>query len=141
MQTSARSNSPSQATPTWRAQAAAIVEELFPVCAPDGWDLLLDLRQCLIGGADCTAILDAFLACRARLEADHYLPFYRLRRLLAASLELELGHREATARIRPLRELLQRRHRSMADLRKAIHRDAFEHMLDAPGPLRLVERA
>lgn len=127
--------------PTWRAQAAAIIEELFPVSTPDGWDLLLDLRQRLLGGGDCAAILDAFLACRARLEADHYLPFYRLRRLLSASLELELGPSEARTKIRPLRELLQRRHRSMADLRKAVHRDAFEHMLDTPGPLRLVERA
>ncbi len=38
-----------------------------------------------------------FLACRERLEAEQYLPFYRLRRLLAESLRLEAGARPAFA--------------------------------------------
>jgi hypothetical protein len=127
--------------PSWRGQAAAIVQELFAVTSPEAWDLLLDLRRHLLGSVDCGEILDAFLACRERLEADHYLPFYRMRRLLAASLRLEFGIEGAGGKVRPLRELLQGGHRSMAEIRRAVRRDAFEHMLEAPESVRLVELA
>ena len=45
--------------------------------------MLLDLREHLLQGDDWEETLDLFLACRERLEAEHYLPFYRLRRLIA----------------------------------------------------------
>ena len=64
--------------------------------------MLLDLREHLLQGDDWEETLDLFLACRERLEAEHYLPFYRLRRLIAKQLELgsrtEPSSRRATAR-------------------------------------------
>lgn len=74
---------------TWRATAAAVVEELFPCTGHAAWDGLLDLRGKLLHGGSCEEVLEAFAACRRALEDDHYLPFYRLRRLLAGHLRLE----------------------------------------------------
>jgi hypothetical protein len=120
------------------------VEELFQSTPAEHWDSLIDLRRRLLGGTDCAEILDAFFVCRRRLEADHYLPFYRLRNLLAASLRLEFGSEVEGVEIRPLRELLQRGHRSVAALQRAVRREVFEHVLELPAPesvpLRLVER-
>lgn len=135
---------PASTAPSWRPQAARIVEELFPVTSPENWDLLLDLRQLLLHGTDWNRALDAFLRCRERMEADHYLPFYRLRRLLTASLRLEAEMDNCTE-CRSLAELLQRRPASLADLKRSIRREMFEHSLDLPAdhpiPLRVVERA
>jgi hypothetical protein len=78
--------------PTWRASAARVVEELFPRTGPAAWDGLLDLRGRLLHGGSCEEVLEEFAACRQHLEEDHYLPFYRLRRLLAAHLRLEGEH-------------------------------------------------
>jgi hypothetical protein len=75
--------------PTWRATAAAVVEELFPCTARDAWDGLLDLRGKLLHGGTCEEVLEEFAASRRLLEEDHYLPFYRLRRLIAGHLRLE----------------------------------------------------
>jgi hypothetical protein len=126
------------AAPSWHEQAARIVEELFPATAPDAWNALLDLRGELLRGADWNLTLDLFLACRERLEADHYLPFYRLRRLLTASLRLETGSETA-----PLAELLHSNPRSLADMKRAIRRELFEHSLDLPAhvPVRVIEIA
>lgn len=74
---------------TWRATAAAVVEELFPTTPQAAWDGLLDLRGTLLHGGACEEVLEEFAACRRMLEEDHYLPFYRLRRLLAGHLRLE----------------------------------------------------
>ena len=60
--------------------------------------MLLDLRAHLLQGDDWEETLDLFLACRERLEAEHYLPFYRLRRLIANSLKLEAGTSQARRR-------------------------------------------
>jgi hypothetical protein len=129
---------------SWRRQAAHIVEELFQVTAADAWDALLDLRQLLLHGSDWNRALDAFLGCRERLEADHYLPFYRLRRLLTASLRLEAGA-ETRTECGSLAELLQRRPASLADIKRTVRREMFEHSLDLPAnhriPLHVVERA
>jgi len=76
-------------TPGWRRAAAQIVEQLFEECPRDSWDGLLDLRSLLLSGEDWERALNIFLKCRCRLEADHYLPFYRLRILIAGSLRLE----------------------------------------------------
>ena len=76
---------------SWRTDAARIVEELFRCTPTDSWNMLLDLREHLLGGDDWNETLDLFLSCRERLEAEQYLPFYRLRRLLAESLRLEAG--------------------------------------------------
>ncbi|MDX2081595.1 MAG: hypothetical protein SFU53_12505 [Terrimicrobiaceae bacterium] len=123
----------------WKRDAARIVEELFRVTSPENWDLLLDLRQALLAGEDWARALDLFLHCRVRLESDHYLPFYRLRRLIAASLRLEA----TSAGLQPssLGELLKDRHRSLADLKRRVRREWFEHSEEPGGhvSLRVVE--
>jgi hypothetical protein len=127
---------------SWRTDAASIVEDLFRCTRPDAWDMLLDLREHLLQGDDWEETLDLFLACRERLEAEHYLPFYRLRRLIANSLSLEAG--ASQAHVAPLREILRRKHRSLADIKRTLRREIFEHDLCQGGidriPLRVVER-
>lgn len=122
---------------SWRNDAVQIVEELFPVTSADAWDQLLDLHSGLREGEDWNRTLDFFLACRESLEAEHYLPFYRLRRLLTESLRLEGGADPKTC----LKQALIQRHRSLADIRRAISREVFEHDLEACGcpTLRVVE--
>jgi hypothetical protein len=128
--------------PTWRDQAARIVEELFPVTPSEAWNDLLDLRGGLLRGADWNRTLDLFLVCRERLEMDHYLPFFRLRRLLTASLKLEIG--VAGAQTASLVEILHRKPRSLADVKRVVRRELFEHSLELPVasvPVRVIERA
>jgi hypothetical protein len=103
----------------WRRSAAAIVEELFPAVHRCHWDALLDLRGLLLSGNDWTQALALFAECRAELELDHYLPFYRLRQLLVASLRVE-GAEE-----RAVHALLQPAH--------------LRPSPEAPAPLRVVE--
>lgn len=127
---------------SWRSDAARIVEDLFRCTSSDAWDKLLDLRENLLQGNDWEETLDLFLACRERLEAEHYLPFYRLRRLIANSLSLEAG--ASQAHVAPLREILRRKHRSLDDIKRTLRREIFEHDLRQAGmdriPLRVVER-
>ncbi|WAC21600.1 hypothetical protein OVA24_09410 [Luteolibacter sp. SL250] len=73
----------------WRVSAAKVVEELFRTTPEAAWDDLLDLRGLLIHGTDWEEVLECFLGCRRKLEEDHYLPFYRLRKILASHLQLE----------------------------------------------------
>ena len=126
---------------SWRHDAARIVEELFCCTPAHAWDMLLDLRELLLEGNRWNETLDLFLCCRERLEAEHYLPFYRLRRLLAESLRLEAAGDQS--RILSLKEVLRRKHRSLADIRRTVKREIFEHDLrDAAGDsieLRVVE--
>lgn len=124
---------------SWRQDAVRIVEELFQVTPACCWDMLIDLRQNLLAGKDWNKTLDIFLATRERLEAEHYLPFYRLRRLLTESLRLESGAQQTS-----LKSLLWKKHRSLADISRAVTREIFEHdlnaSLDTPVDLRVVER-
>lgn len=119
-----------------------IVEELFPGTPCSSWDLLLELRGGLLEGKDWDHTLEVFLACRERLEDGHYLPFYRLRRLLTASLRFEAGGGPGT--LVPLRQVLARKHRSLDAIKRAVSRELFEHDLtasaDHPVVLRVVER-
>jgi hypothetical protein len=127
---------------SWRHDAARIVEDLFRCTPADAWDLLLDLRRHLLEGDDWDEALDLFLCCRERLEAEQYLPFYRLRRLLAESLRLEAGRNQA--HVAPLREVLRRKHRSLTDMKRTVKREIFEHDLREVGidriQLRVVEK-
>jgi hypothetical protein len=122
---------------SWRNDAARIVEELFRCTPSETWDMLLDLRQHLLAGNNWDKTLDLFLSCRERLEHEHYLPFYRLRRLMAESLRLEAGSGEA--HVVSLREVLRRKHRSLADIKRTVSREIFEHDLRdiAVGPIEL----
>jgi hypothetical protein len=116
---------------SWRHDAVRIVEELFPGAPREEWNLLLDLRAGLLRGDNWDTTLDVFLACRERLEEEQYLPFYRLRRLLTESLRLEAGR--GKEHIAPLKQVLMRKHRSLADIKRAVSREVFEHDLSATG--------
>jgi hypothetical protein len=118
---------PTLAKKSWREDAAKIVEGLFACTSAGAWDILLDLRCRLLEGENWTETLDLFLYCRQRLEAEHYLPFYRLRRLLADSLRLEAGRDQN--RVGSLREVLRSKHRSLDDFKRRVHREIFEHDL------------
>lgn len=72
----------------WRQRAARVVEELFPQTPSQAWDDLLDLRQAILRETHWPRTLDHFLRCRQKYEKDHYLPFYRLRKLLENHLRL-----------------------------------------------------
>jgi len=63
-------------------QASRMVEDLFQHTPPTCWDSLLDLRQALIHDGDSKQWLPLFQQCQRLLEEDHYLPFYRMRRVL-----------------------------------------------------------
>jgi hypothetical protein len=126
---------------SWRNDAARIVEDLFLRTPADTWNMLLDLRGHLLHGDDWNETLDLFLSCRERLESEQYLPFYRLRRLLAESLKLEANRNQAC--VASLREVLRRKHRSLEDIKRTVTREIFEHDLgDGTGDpiqLRVVE--
>ena len=126
---------------SWRSDAARIVEDLFRCTPSETWNMLLDLREHLLDGDDWNETLDLFLSCRERLESEQYLPFYRLRRLLADSLRLEAGRNQA--HVASLREVLRCKHRSLADIKRTVTREIFEHDLrDVAGDsiqLRVVE--
>ena len=126
---------------SWRNDAARIVEDLFRCTPADTWNTLLDLREHLLEGDDWNETFDLFLSCRERLESEQYLPLYRLRRLLAESLRLEAGRNQA--HVASLREVLRRKHRSLADIKRTVTREIFEHDLgDVAGDqiqLRVVE--
>jgi hypothetical protein len=130
---------------SWRSDAARIVESLFPAAPSETWNLLLDLREGLLRGGRWDRTLDVFLACRDRLEADQYLPFFRLRRLLSASLKLEADLGTIPVEVAALADVLRAPHRSFASIRKAVGRELFEHALHSGPPssipLRVVERA
>lgn len=115
---------------SWRGDALAIIDALFPVISPSVWDDLLDLRQTLLAGKDWDRVLDLFLVCRKQLELDHYLPFFRLRRLLSSSLRLEAGVNSFTAADPDLALLLARQPRSLDDITRSLRRELFEHDLD-----------
>ncbi len=131
----------STAKKSWRNDAAQIVEDLFRCTPTDTWNMLLDLREHLLDGDDWNETLDLFLSCRERMESEQYLPFYRLRRLLAESLRLEAGRNQA--HVASLREVLRCKHRSFDDIKRTVTREIFEHDLrDVAGDaiqLRVVE--
>jgi hypothetical protein len=130
---------------SWRHQAARIVEELFPALPPESYDMLIDLRQSLLGNADLRRVIDLFLACRMGYEAEAYLPFYRLRVLLAASLRLQGRGLFEGLPLPPVEALLRKRHASFAEWKKQLEREWFEQGLDSMdlriSPLSLVEIA
>jgi hypothetical protein len=117
----------------WRRQASCVVEELFAATQPGEWDGLLELREGLLTGADWGVVLENFLACRWRLERDHYLPFYRLRRLLEVHLRLETRGGTPAGRAFTS-ELSLWRHRGMDDLRRRAQREHCECDLAVAAP-------
>ncbi len=125
----------------WRSQCAAIVEELFAATPKETWDALLDLRQSLLLSKDWEGMIRSFLVCRHLLERDHYLPFYRLRRLLAGSLELEViwsdapdGQIQSLAQL--LRDPLAATHTPIHDWLAQDDQSPVTNRLSAPIPRR-----
>ena len=114
----------------WRQAAARIVEELFAQLPPSAWDDLLDLRAGLLGQASLEKILDQFLVCRHGYEADAYLPFYRLRTLLASSVSLQGRGVFQQLPLPPVELLLRQRHKSVAEWKRQLEREWFEQGLD-----------
>lgn len=110
----------------WSADAVAVVEQVLVRARPGQIDGLLDLRAGLKTGADWGRVMDLFLACRRVMEHDHYLPFYRLRRILAHWLALELRSERDPEVWADLRRLLRWKFRSLAELTAALERERFE---------------
>ncbi len=119
----------------WRVDAVELVEGLFGQARKEHWDILLDLRQELIAGKDWAKVLEVFFTCRQRIEVDCYLPMYRLRRLLAVSLRLEVE--DSGVAIAPMERLLLEKHRSLRALQRRLQREWFEHGAGDSEPLSL----
>jgi hypothetical protein len=111
---------------SWRLDAVKIVEELLQAVAVEHFNLLLDLRGQLKHGEDWILTLDLFLRCRRQLEAEHYLPMYRLRQLLTHSLQIQIRGNQGAH----LRRLLRMNYRSFAAIQRAMRREVFEYQLD-----------
>jgi hypothetical protein len=123
----------------WRRQAARVVEELFAVTGPGEWDGLLELRRLVLTGGDWEEVLDFFLVCRERWERDHYLPFYRLRRLLEGHLRLVTGGGGEVGPARA-RRLELWCHRGMDDLRRRAQWETWDDgVVASPGRVRVEE--
>jgi hypothetical protein len=129
----------------WRQAAAHIVEELFAQLPSRAWDDLLELRAGLLRDDSLERTLDLFLVCRNGYEADAYLPFYRLRTLLAGSLSLQGRGVFQNLPLPPLELLLRQKHKSVAEWKRQLEREWFEQGLDVSrlraSPVGLVEQA
>lgn len=114
------------------------MEEVLPFAPRDTLDAFLDLRAAVLSGHDWSAVLDLFLQLRVAVEPKFYLPFYRLRSLLAANLRFDSSGWET---LQPdLRRMLRLNYRSLRAMRAALGRERFEHSLEEPWPeLRVVE--
>jgi hypothetical protein len=131
---------------SWRWQAARVVEELFPATGPGEWDRLLELRQQLLDGREWAVVVDCFLRCRQRLEKDHYLPLYRLRRLLEGHLRLVTRGSQAEAADEAKTAVWALwRHRGLDDLRRRAQHERYERdpSIATPAGVRVevIERA
>jgi len=115
----------------WQRDAVCLVEQILIQARPGQVDLLMDLRAALKSGGDWVRVMDLFLACRRELEQEHYLPFYRLRRLLGHWLALELRSEQDPEVRADLRRLLRWKFASFAQLTAALDRERFEHGRDA----------
>lgn len=75
--------------------AARLAAQLLCEVSPSAADEVLDLRMMLLDGeASAQSVLAAFFAARNRLEKEHYLLFYRLRRVLEPSFGIETATRD-----------------------------------------------
>lgn len=131
---------------SWRWQAARVVEELFPATEPGEWDELLELRRQLLHGREWGVVVGHFLRCRQRMEKDHYLPFYRMRRLLESHLRLVTRGPQAGAGDEARTAVLALwRHRGLDDLRRRAQHEHYERDLSMATPcgvrVEVVEQA
>ena len=116
----------------WRRDAARLAAELLCEVSPAAADEVLDLRSALLDGSvGAGGVLKTFFLARNRLESEHYLLFYRLRRVLEPALALSVQlPGEAVPSRRPLDFLC----RDLAYLRRSVQRECFEHDLAVTAP-------
>lgn len=110
--------------------AARLAAELLRSVSPHAADEVLDLRSALLDPAVTPArLLRIFLAAKNRLEKEHYLLFFRLRRVLEPNLGLRLGP-DPAARVEPI----DFQFRSLSQLLRNARRNLFEHDLTLTNP-------
>lgn len=116
----------------WRRDAARLAAELLCEVSPVAADEVLDLRSALLdGGVDAEGVLKAFFQARNRLESEHYLVFYRLRRVLEPAVALNV---QLPGSPSPSRWPLDFRYRDLGQLRRRVQHECFEHELEVSAP-------
>lgn len=107
----------------WRSDAARLAAQLLCEVSPSAADEVLDLRMMLLdSNASAQAVLTAFFAARNRLESEHYLLFFRLRRVLEPSFGLETVALDFPAR----QESVNFHCRDLRHLKRRAQHEAFE---------------
>ena len=115
----------------WRRDAARLAAELLCVVSPAAADEVLDLRSALLDGSvSAQEVLKAFFAARNGLESEHYLLFYRLRRVLEPALGVEVSRKGAV----PVREAVDFSWRNVGQVLRRVRRECFEHDLTLSSP-------
>ncbi len=116
----------------WRRDAARLAAELLCEVSPAAADEVLDLRSALLDGTvGAEGVLKVFFLAKNRLETEHYLLFYRLRRVLEPALALSV---QLPGEAVPFRHPLDFRCRDLAHLRRSVQRECFEHHLTVGEP-------
>ncbi|WP_050029376.1 hypothetical protein [Verrucomicrobium sp. BvORR034] len=115
----------------WRADAARLAAQLLCEVSPSAADEVLDLRMMLLDSqASAQSVLSVFFAARNRLESEHYLLFFRLRRVLEPSFGLETTAQDFPAR----QESVNFHCRDLRHLTRRAQQEAFESDLRLNSP-------
>ncbi|MDB6136242.1 MAG: hypothetical protein JWM59_4485 [Verrucomicrobiales bacterium] len=121
----------------WRRDAARLAAELLCRVSPAAADEVLDLRSSLLNtGMTPGGLLRAFFAARNRLESEHYLLFFRLRRVMEPALGVEVS----TAAGHHVRSAVDFRYCDPRQLVHALRRERFEHDLTVDRPEEVTVR-
>jgi hypothetical protein len=117
---------PVRTLPGWRTDAARLAGQLLCSVSPQAADEVLDLRSALLDATiSAESLLRTFFQAKLRLEDEHYLLFFRLRRVLEPSLGLKSQHH-----IEPIDFQM----RSVSQLVNRARQAAYEHDLTLPSP-------
>ena len=115
----------------WRRDAARLAAELLCVVSPAAADEVLDLRSALLdGAASAHQVLKTFFAARNRLETEHYLLFYRLRRVLEPAMCVEVSTDSGGA----VRQEVDFTWHGLGQVLRSVRRERFEHDLTVTSP-------
>lgn len=115
----------------WRRDAARLAGLLLFEVSPTAADEVLDLRSALLNQAVTPGgLLRAFFAARNRLESEHYLLFFRLRRVLEPALGVEVS----SAGSGLVRLPVNFRYREVGQMVRGLRRERFEHDLTVERP-------
>ncbi|MES2706731.1 MAG: hypothetical protein V4726_09040 [Verrucomicrobiota bacterium] len=121
----------------WRRDAARLAAELLCEVTPGAADEVLDLRSALLDNSMTPGgVLRAFFAARNRLESEHYLLFFRLRRVLEPALGVEVAVPGGDKN----RMAVDFRHRDVRHLIRGLRRERFEHDLNVRNPEEVAVR-